>query len=474
MLTLRAICAVFSGLALALCLTPASAAQAAAPRPNIIVVMADDLGYGDLGAFGAQLIKTPHLDEMSRQGATLTSFFASANVCTPSRAGLLTGRYPARSGLAVGVLQAHSTYGLPETEITIPELLRGAGYRTAMLGKWHLGSQLNVWPTNHGFDYFWGLPWSNDFRVLPLYRGTTIIEEPLTQETFADRLVQEARSIITAPSDQPFFLYVAHIAPHVPLRPGPRFRGRSKAGLYGDFVEELDWTMGEMIQALRAAGKDRDTIVIFTSDNGPWFEGSSGGLRDRKGSTFEGAYAVPLIARWPGRIPRNVRSDQMAMNIDILPTLASLAGVEAPQDRVIDGRNIWPLLTTPRASTPHQRLLFFSNEHIAAVRTQDWRLVVRSFYQTFDAPLESLGYRLLFDLRRDRGETVSVWDRHPEEAARLEAMLMEARAEFAALPQQRPIPGAGQPIQLPGEERPALTNPAPVLGDQPPMRPHHH
>lgn len=450
-----------------------TASTPARTQPNIIVVLADDLGYGDIGAFGAPRIRTPHLDRMAREGAALTSFFASANVCTPSRAGLLTGRYAARSGLAIGVLQAHSTYGLPESEITLPEMLRDAGYRTAMLGKWHLGSQLNVWPTNHGFDRFWGIPWSNDFNVLPLYRNTTIIEEPLVQETFADRLVEEARTLITEPSDQPFFLFVSHIAPHVPLRPGPRFKGKSAAGLYGDFIEELDWTMGELFATLRATGKDRNTIVMFTSDNGPWFEGSTGGLRDRKGSTFEGAYAVPFIARWPGQIPRGLRSNQISMNTDIMPTLAAISGARLPTDRVIDGKTIWPLLTTRNAATPHERLLFFSNENIAAVRTQDWRLVVRSFYQTFDVPLDQFNYRMLFDVRADRGETENVWERNQSVARRLEDMLQAARAEFAALPQQRPIPAAGQPVQLPGETRPP-TSPLPNLGVQPPMHKGHH
>jgi uncharacterized sulfatase len=448
---------------------PASLAQTGA-HPNIILVMADDLGYGDIGAFGATRIRTPNLDRMARQGAALTRFFASANVCSPSRAGLLTGRYPARSGMAVGVLLAHSTYGLPESEITLPEMLREAGYHTYMLGKWHLGSRLNFWPTNHGFDAFWGVPWSNDFQIVPLYRDTKMIEEPLIQETFTERLVDEARTIINNASDRPFFLYVAPIAPHVPLRPGSRFRGRSEAGLYGDAVEELDWMMGEIFTALRAAGKDRNSIVMFTSDNGPWFEGSSGDRRDRKGSTFEGAYAAPLIARWPARIPRGLRSDQMAMNIDILPTLTHLVGVRPPQDRVIDGRNIFPLLTERHARTPHERLLFFANENVAAIRTQDWRLVTRSYYQTFDAPLGNLGYRLLFNVQRDPHENYNVWDRHPDVVARLEGMMRDARAEFAAIPQQRPVPGANQAVQLPGEERPPLQNLAPILGDQPPMR----
>lgn len=462
----RAMAAV-AGLVLAAAATLANAAPA---RPNIIVILADDLGYGDVGAYGSQAIRTPHIDKMAREGAKLTSFFASANVCTPSRAGLLTGRYAARSGLAVGVIHAHSTYGLPESEITIPEMLRDAGYRTAMLGKWHLGSKANYWPTAHGFETFWGVPWSNDMNPLPLYRGQEILEEPLVQETFATRLVSEARRVIEADSDRPFFLYVSHIAPHVPLRPGPAFRGKSKGGLYGDFVEEMDWTTGEILAAVKRAGKDRDTLVILTSDNGPWFEGSSGPLRDRKGSTFEGGFGVPFVARWPGTIPRGLVSDQMAMNIDLLPTIAAATGARAPTDRPIDGQNILPVLTRKGAATPHESLLFFSNASVAAVRTADWRLVVRSFYATVDVPFEALGYRLLFDMKADRGETVSVWHLFPQVAARLEAMLVQARAEFGSLPQQRTDLSRPGPIQLPAGERPAPAGPnLPTFGDQPPI-----
>jgi uncharacterized sulfatase len=429
------------------------AAAPVAAKPNIIVILADDLGLGDVGVYGARDIRTPHLDRMAREGARLTRFHASANVCTPSRAGLLTGRYPARSGLAHGVIYPHSTHGLPESETTLPEMLRDAGYRTAMLGKWHLGSTDAAWPTRHGFDAFWGVPWSNDMNPLPLYRDRTIVEEPLTQETFAERLVDEARAIIAAPSDKPFFLYVAHIAPHVPLRPGPRFQGRSAAGVYGDFVEEMDWTTGEILAALKKAGKDRDTIVLFTSDNGPWWEGSSGDRRGRKGDTFEGGYAVPLLARWPGAIPRGLVSDQMAMNIDLLPTLAAVSGASLPTDRAIDGRNILPLLTRRGAPTPHESLLFFLNGDIAAIRTQDWRMVVRAWYLNFNAPLEQFGLRLLFDMRRDPGETVNLAERRPDVLSRMRAMLEEARAVFKDMPQTRTDPFAKGPAQLPGGPR---------------------
>lgn len=439
-----------------------SPAAAATPQrqPNIILVLADDLGRGDLGVYGAKALRTPHLDRMAREGARLTSFFASASVCTPSRAGLLTGRHPIRAGLANGVIYPHSTNGLPAQVTTLPELLSAAGYRTAMLGKWHLGSTDASWPTRHGFDRFWGVPWSNDMNPLPLYRQSEIIEQPLVQETFAERLVAEARTIIAEPSDKPFFLYVAHIAPHIPLRPGPAFRGKSAAGLYGDFVEEMDWTMGEIVRAVRAAGKGRDTIIIFTSDNGPWFEGDPGGRRDRKGATFEGAYAVPLVAWAPGRIPAGLASDQIASNLDLAPSLALWAGAPALEGLALDGRDIRPLLTQRGAKSPHPHLLFFSNADIAAVRTQDWRLVLRSYYLTHNASLEQFNYRLLFDMKRDPAETYSLADRFPEVVARLQAVVDAARAEFAGLAQAQvdPFNRAKAPVQLPTPaptERPA-------------------
>jgi uncharacterized sulfatase len=432
-----------AALALAAFAVPVAAA------PNIIVIMADDLGLGDLGVTGSTAIRTPNIDRMAKEGARLENFFSSANVCTPSRAGLLTGRYAARSGMAVGVTYPHSTNGLPADMTTLPEALRGAGYRTAMLGKWHLGGSDAAWPTAHGFDAFWGVPWSNDMNPLPLYRGKTVIEQPLVQETFAQRLVDEARAVIAAPSDKPFFLYIAHIAPHIPLRPGPAFRGKSRAGLYGDFVEEMDWTTGEILKSVKAAGKDRNTIVLFTSDNGPWWEGSSGNRRGEKGGTFEGGYAVPLVARWPGQIRPGTRSRAIAMNIDLMPTLARIANAPLPASETLDGRDILPVLKGSQQS-PHERLLFFANDQIAAVRTQRWRMVTSAYYLTYFAPLAKMGYDLLFDTEADPGERHSVADRNPDVVKRLKADVAAAEAEFGKLPQQRTDPFTRGPTVLPG------------------------
>jgi uncharacterized sulfatase len=436
------------GVALLLLLLALPAWAAAAPRPNIILILADDLGAGDLGITGNRHIRTPNLDRLAHEGALLEGHYASAPVCTPSRAGLLTGRYPVRSGMAVGVTYPHSTAGLPPSETTIAKVLKGAGYRTAMLGKWHLGSTRESWPTSHGFDRFWGVPWSNDMSPLPLYRNLAPIEEPLVQETFADRLVDEAKAVIGEPSDQPFFLYVAHIAPHIPLRPGARFRGRSKAGLYGDFVEEMDWTTGEILKAVKAAGKDRETIILFTSDNGPWFEGSAGLRRGRKGDSFAGATAAPLLARWPGQIPARVRHDAIAMNIDLAPTLAGLAGTEMPTDRPIDGKDIWPLLTGRRQS-PHDQLVHFVNDQPVAIRTQRWRLVSRAWYLNYFAPLNQFGAELLFDMAEDPGETRNLADRYPETLSDLRARLKAAEADLGGTPQLRTDPFKRGPTVLP-------------------------
>jgi uncharacterized sulfatase len=412
--------------------------------PNIIIVLADDLGYGDLSISGNQLIATPHLDRMAGEGVRLTSFYASANVCTPSRAGLLTGRYPIRTGLAYKVIEADHTHGLPQEEITLAELLKDNGYRTAAIGKWHLGHMPDYWPTAHGFDYFYGLPYSNDMQPLALYRDRLKIEEPVDQRTLTERYTAEAIQFIEQNKDGPFLVYLPHTMPHIPLYVSGTFEGRSRAGLYGDVVETLDWSMGELFAALKRLGLDDNTLVIFTSDNGPFFEGSSGDWRQGKGTTWEGGYRVPLIARWPGRIPPGTVSDAISMNIDILPTLAALVGAPLPIDHGFDGRNIWDLFQGS-SDTPHEFLYFFNNEDIAAVRTQQWKLVLRAYYRTslvaFDTIEEALGfsYPLLFDMTTPHPERYSQARDNPDALATLEAYLARGRTEFEPL-RTRPAP----------------------------------
>lgn len=414
-------------------------AQGGAKQPNIILILADDLGYGDLSINGSTLLKTPEIDRLAREGAMLSHFFSSANVCTPSRAGLLTGRYAARMGLAQGVIFPHSDYGLPAGEVTLAEALKEQGYRTHMVGKWHLGTVEGSWPTDQGFESYFGVPYSNDMVPLPLMRNRETLEEPAAQDELIGRFTDAALEVIEQAGDHPYFLYVAHTAPHIPLAPGEGFAGRSQAGRYGDVVEELDASVGRLRAAVERSGKARDTLILFTSDNGPWFQGSSGPYRDRKGGTYEGAYSVPLVAWQPGTIPAGARSDAIAMNTDLFTTLLRRAGGTPPTDRPIDGKDIWPLLQGGR-TTPHDALLFFSNNKIAAIRTQGWRYVVRSFYLTFDVDLEPRGGSMLFDTVADPAETYDVSDRNPGVVEVLRQWAEYARRELESIPQNRTGP----------------------------------
>jgi arylsulfatase A len=410
-------------------------------QPNFIIIFTDDLGYGDVGSAGSDLIQTPHIDRMEKEGVRLTNHFSSANVCTPSRAGLLTGRYAIRSGLAHHVLFPDSEHGLPHEEITIAGALQEAGYRTGMYGKWHLGTIDVSWPTDHGFDEFYGIAYSNDIIPLPLYRNHEILEEPLDQTTLTKRLTYEAIDFIRESPEEPFFIYLPHPMPHVPLYTSVEFEGRSKAGLYGDVIEEIDWSVGEILQALDELGIDDRTMVVFTSDNGPWFEGSAGELRERKGgASWEGGFNVPFVVRWPGAIPPGISSDAISMNFDLFPTLLELAGVDVPDDRIIDGKNIWPVLQGSNTS-PHEYLYFFNNEEITAVRSQKWKFVVRSYYRGGLARFEGerLGephyYHpgLLFDLEKNPEEQFSYTREYPGIVEKMIERLEKGRDELEPL-----------------------------------------
>ncbi len=396
-------------------------------RPNFIVVMADDLGYGDLGIYGSTLIDTPNIDLMALQGIRLNSFYSSANVCTAARGGLLTGRYPIRLDLVSDVARPSNEIHIAEDEITLAEALKELGYNTALFGKWHLGSRPEWSPIHHGFDEFYGVLHSNDMTPLELYRGDQVIEDPVDQTTLTQRYTAEALRFIEDNRDNPFFLYLPHSFPHVPLFVSDQFSGRSDAGLYGDVVETIDWSMGMILDQVKALGLDDNTLIIFTSDNGPWFEGSSGPFRDRKASAWEGGLRVPFIARWPSVIAPGSVSHEPAMGIDIFPTLLKLAGGTVPGDREIDGKDIMPMLSE-NASTPHEALYLFNNDRIAGVRSGKWKLVVESFYRSvlvsFDHPdsyYAPLG--LLFDLELDPTETYSYTRENPEVAARLRGYL---------------------------------------------------
>ncbi len=400
--------------------------------PNIILVLADDLGYGDLGSFGSTYIETPHLDEMARQGVRLTDFYASGSNCTPSRAGLLTGRYAIRSGLAHQVIFVNDEHGLPAEEITIAEMLKPLGYRTAIIGKWHLGHTPQHWPTTQGFDYYFGLPYSNNATPLALYRGSRKIEEPVRQATLTERYTAEAIRFIEQRPDRPFFIYLPHTAPHVPLHVSDGFVGKSRAGLYGDVVASLDWSMGELFSALQRLELDEQTLVIFTSDNGPYPQGSTGGLRGSKGTPWEGGYRVPFIARWPGHIPAGAVSNGIAMNIDLLPTLRAISGAALPAGLTLDGKNITGLLKGSN-DTPHEALYYFSDGQIAGVRTRDWKMLVQARYRGIDRRLPEHDVLLLFDMRTDPQERYSLAAHRPDKWQELQAHLERGRRELEPL-----------------------------------------
>jgi len=408
-------------------------------QPNVIIILADDLGYGDIGCDGGKHIRTPNLDRMAAEGVRFTDFYASANVCTPSRAGLLTGRYAIRSGLAHEVIQPADTKGLPLSEVTIPQALK-PDYATALIGKWHLGHVAPHWPpTAYGFDAFYGLPYSHDMRPLSLYEGQgrdiTQHEGKVDFARLTQRFFEQTAAFAEANRDKPFFVLLALTAPHIPLVPNPDDVTGSPAGAYGEVVEEIDLNVGRLIARLKALGLDDDTLVIFTSDNGPWFEGSSGPFRDRKGgSAWDGGFRVPFIARQPGRIPAGLVAGGLSSNLDLLPTVLSLAGLPLP-DVELDGRDVSGMLTTGHGS-PHEEILLFDNTHVAAVRTERWKLVARSYYRTYDIPLDRLP--LLFDMTDDPGETYSVASLHPDALADMRARLERARARFDPIGKQFP------------------------------------
>jgi arylsulfatase A len=344
-------------------------AQAAPKPPNIVIIFADDLGYGDVGCFGSS-IPTPNLDRMAGEGVRLTRFYSASPVCSPSRAALLTGRYPARTGI-VNVLMPSSPNGLSPSERTIPKMLKERGYRTGMVGKWHLGAQAGTSPCVNGFDEFYGLPYSNDMYPLPVMHNTDVVEEQAVQPQLTEKFTRNAVEFIHRQGDEPFFLYFAHTAPHIPLAPSAKFRGRSGQGQYGDVVMELDWSVGQVLDALKEKGIDDNTLVVFTSDNGPWYQGSAGRLQGRKGSTYEGGVREPFIARFPGAIPAGRTGDALTSSMDLMPTIARLCGVPAG---TVDGIDIWPILTGENEYPGREPLLFFDVWNIQCVRWGPWKL----------------------------------------------------------------------------------------------------
>jgi arylsulfatase A-like enzyme len=427
-------------------------------KPNVIVIFTDDLGYGDLSSYGHPNIRTPHLDKMASEGQKWTNFYAAASVCTPSRAGLLTGRYPVRSGMASDVhrvLFPDSKGGLPESEITVAEQMRNVGYKTAMVGKWHLGHQEQYLPTNHGFETYYGIPYSNDMNRsadnpqegnyidgyfeyadehipieyfnVPLMQNTEIIERPADQNTITRRYTQESISFIEEHSDQPFFLYLAHSLPHIPLFASEEFTGHSDAGLYGDVIEEIDHGVGQIVDKLKELEIEERTLVVFTSDNGPWLVfkthgGSAGLLRAGKGMTWEGGMRVPAIFWWPGTIQPEIVTD-IGSTMDLFTTVSHLAGVPLPDDRIVDGVNLTPVLLG-EGESPRKEMLFYRGATLYAARKDNFKahFIIEGAYGQFEEK-QVLENPLLFDLSEDPPEKFDVADQHPEVLAEIEEMV---------------------------------------------------
>ena len=417
-----------------------------AASPNVVILFADDLGYGDVGAFGNPTIHTPNLDRMAHEGQRWTSFYVAAPVCTPSRAGIMTGRLPVRMGM-VGppgdrVLFPDSVNGLPPSEVTIAEVVKAKGYATMAIGKWHLGHRPQFLPTAQGFDSYFGIPYSNDMDKIkdapkgwklweypevknfdvPLMRDEKIVERPADQNTLNRRYTEEAAKFINAHKGGPFFLYLAYSSPHVPLFRSKAFAGVSLRGRFGDVVEEIDWSVGKVLAALKQAGVDGNTLVVFTSDNGPWLlfreqGGTAGLLREGKGSTWEGGMREPAIFRWPGKVKRGTVLE-MGSTLDLLPTIAALTGGKVPTDRPIDGYDITPVLFGTGAS-PRNEMFYYRGDRLWAARVGNYKAhyFTKSGYR--NDPELTHNPPLLFQLGHDPSEQWDVAEKHPEIVAEI-------------------------------------------------------
>lgn len=457
-------------LSLAVALSPnlqALPAEPAQQPPNVVVIFADDLGYGDLGCYGHPTIRTPHLDRMANEGMRFTQFYSASSVCTPSRAALLTGRLPIRNGMCSDrrrVLFPDSGGGIPAEELTLAEGLKTKGYATACIGKWHLGHLPQFLPTSNGFDYYFGIPYSNDMdRVaersrgrtiffdpkieywnVPLMRNEQIIERPTDQTTITRRYAEEAVKFIKQQKDGPFFLYFAHTMPHVPLFTSKEFEGHSSRGLYGDVIEEIDWSVGQVLDTIRELELEQNTIVFFTSDNGPWLifnehGGSAGLLNEGKGSTWEGGMREPAIVWWPGRIPAGAISQELGTTMDIFTTSLILAGADVPDDRVIDGVDLSPVLFAT-GSGPRKTVFYYRGTRLMAVRQGPWKAhyITQPAYggggpKEHDPPL-------LYQLEHDPSEKYDVSKQHPEVIAAIAEVVKEHQANLTAPPSQLEIP----------------------------------
>jgi arylsulfatase len=444
--------------------------------PNVVIIFTDDQGYGDVGCFGAKGFDTPNLDRMAGDGMRFTSFYVAQAVCGASRAALLTGCYPNRLGM-LGAPGPKTMHGIHERELLLSELVKQKGYATAAIGKWHLGHHRRFLPLQHGFDSYFGLPYSNDmwpyhpenpdaYPELPFIEGNDIVNGEVTtedQEQLTTWYTERAVKFITANHARPFLLYVAHSMPHVPLFVSAKFAGKSRQGRFGDVIMEVDWSVGQILGAIHGHGLDEHTLVIFATDNGPWLSygnhaGSAGPLREGKGTTWEGGVRVPCIMRWPGRIPAGAVCDELAATIDILPTIAGLIGGELPQ-HTIDGKDIWPLMSgRPGAKTPHDAWYYYWGNELQAVRSGDWKLHFPHDYRSLSGRPgrdgRPAGYSAartelaLYNLREDIGEKRDVKADHPDVVERLQQLAAQAREELGDAAGKRTGRGFRAPARI--------------------------
>jgi arylsulfatase A-like enzyme len=458
-------------------LAPALTAKciAAAPEdanrpPNVVLIFCDDLGYADIGPYGGKA-PTPNLDRMAREGLRFTDFYVAQAVCSASRAALLTGCYPNRIGIQ-GALGPNAKVGIHRDETTLGELLKSRGYATAIYGKWHLGHLPEFLPTRHGFDDYFGLPYSNDmwphhptggknYPPLPLFDGEKVVELMPDQTKLTMAYTERAVAFIEKNKDQPFFVYLAHSMPHVPLFVSAKHRGKSGRGLHGDVIMEIDWSVGQILDTLARLKLDEQTLVIFTSDNGPWLlygdhAGSAGPLREGKATAFDGGVRAPCLARWPGKVPAGAISREPAITMDLFATIGAIAGAELPRNRTIDGKDIRPLLFGEAgARTPHEALYFYWGRDLHAIRAGKWKLHLPHAYPQPAPPggdARPGKYRQLkiglelFDLETDPGETTNLAAKHPNVVARIESLAEQARNDLgdAALGRE------GKNVRAPG------------------------
>ncbi len=464
--------------AIASLLIPASRAAAADRPPNIVIIFIDDMGYGDIGPFGAKGYTTPNLDKMAAEGTKFTSFYAAQAVCSASRTGLLTGCYPNRVGI-IGALGPHSNHGISDKETTIAQMLKPLGYATAIYGKWHLGDSQKFLPLQHGFDEYFGLPYSNDmwphrpgaardYPPLPLIDGNKVVIADVTdkeQNQLTTWYTEHAVSFIERNKDKPFFLYVPHSMCHVPLHVSDKFKGKTERGLFGDVIEELDWSVGEILDAIKKYGLDDNTLVVFCSDNGPWLvygdhAGSAGPLREGKGTSWDGGVREPTLMRWPGKIPAGATCDEPCMTIDLLPTIAKLTGATLPKNK-IDGLDISPLMTGEKdAKSPHEVLYFYYHQNdLESLRSGKWKLEMPRSYRSLNGKPGGTGGRpgnyvelttplALYDLSTDIGEKKNVAAENPEVVKKLQDYVEAARADLGDSLTHRQGAGRREPGRL--------------------------